>query len=186
MGEVKIEHARSSLRRDKQFANLGHADRALAEQVSCHRALLGIFRKPERIVRLHPVIDHHARQQKPAGIAAHLVDAPGLPRQRYRTGIVIEQAGGASRLGFVVGAPGHFAGEADGAIGEFAQAIAPNLRHVGAVVEPGMQVGGQCRIGTVAADRALEGIEGDILPVPSQIEPRWASRNSLAVANSSM
>src|ERR1700726_4496171 len=63
---VFLERARSSLRRDKQFANLGHADRALAEQVSCHCALLGIFRKPERIVcRLHPVIDHHARQRKP-------------------------------------------------------------------------------------------------------------------------
>ena len=41
---------------------------------------------------------------------------------------MIEQAGGAPRLGFVVPAPGYITGKADGAIGERAQAIAPGAR----------------------------------------------------------
>ena len=36
----------------QQFANLGHADGALAEQMAGDRALRRIFREPERIVRL--------------------------------------------------------------------------------------------------------------------------------------
>jgi hypothetical protein len=36
----------------QQFANLGHAGRALAEQMVRDRALCGIFREPERIARL--------------------------------------------------------------------------------------------------------------------------------------
>jgi hypothetical protein len=39
-----------SLRRDQQFANLGHAHGALAEQMACDLALRGIFREPERVV----------------------------------------------------------------------------------------------------------------------------------------
>src|ERR1700754_2527037 len=38
-----------SLRCRKQFANLGHADIALIEQMARHRALRIIFREPERI-----------------------------------------------------------------------------------------------------------------------------------------
>src|ERR1700675_3854796 len=53
----------SSLRCDEQFANLSHADGAFAEQMAGDRALRGIFREPERIVRRKPVIDHQARQQ---------------------------------------------------------------------------------------------------------------------------
>src|ERR1700730_12731428 len=74
--------AGASLRCDEQFANLGHADGALAEQVGCDRALRRNFCEPEWIVGGEAVIDHHARQQQPAGIAAHLVDAPGFPRPR--------------------------------------------------------------------------------------------------------
>src|ERR1700737_212540 len=43
--------AGSSLRRDEQFANLGHADSPLAEQMAGDGALRRIFREPERIVR---------------------------------------------------------------------------------------------------------------------------------------
>src|SRR6478672_9715637 len=43
--------AGSSLRRRKQFANLGDADSAVAEQVSGDCPLQRIFREPERIVR---------------------------------------------------------------------------------------------------------------------------------------
>src|ERR1700737_49576 len=39
-----------SLRRRKQFANLGHADGALAQQMTGDCALCQIFREPERIV----------------------------------------------------------------------------------------------------------------------------------------
>jgi hypothetical protein len=38
-----------SLRRDEQFANLGHADGAVAKQVTGDRPLHRIFREPERI-----------------------------------------------------------------------------------------------------------------------------------------
>ena len=55
---------------DKQFANLGHADRAVAEQVPGDRALHAIFREPERIGRRDPMIDHQPRQQQPPRIAA--------------------------------------------------------------------------------------------------------------------
>jgi hypothetical protein len=74
---------------------------------------------------------------------------------------MIKQAGGAPRLGFIVGVPGHLAGEADRAVGEIAQAVAPGLRHVGAVVEAGVQIRGQRGIGTMTADRPLQRIEGD-------------------------
>src|SRR5258708_37991757 len=69
-----------SLRCDEQFANLSHADGALAEQMAGDGALHRIFREPERIVCQDPGVDHHARQQQPSRIAAHLVDAPPLPR----------------------------------------------------------------------------------------------------------
>src|SRR4029077_17252195 len=82
----------------KQFANLGHADRTIAEQMPGDRALGGIFRQLERIVGRHPVIDHHARQQQPSGVAAHLVDASTLPRQRHGTSDMIEQTGGTPRI----------------------------------------------------------------------------------------
>src|SRR5664279_5843797 len=104
-----------SLPRDEQFANLGDTDGAVAEQMAGDRALRRIFREPERIVGRHPVINHHARQQQPARIAAHLVDASALPRQRNRAGNVIKQTGCAPRLGFVVGTPGYITGKADGA-----------------------------------------------------------------------
>jgi hypothetical protein len=42
--------AGSSLRRDEQFANLGHAHTMLTEQMTGHLALRRIFREPERIV----------------------------------------------------------------------------------------------------------------------------------------
>ena len=58
-------------------------------------------------------------------------------------------------------ARGHLARKADGAVGEIAQTIAPGLRHIGAVVEPGMQIGGKRGIGAMAADRALQRIERD-------------------------
>ena len=38
-----------SLRRDEQFANLGHADGAVAKQVTGDLALYRIFREPEQI-----------------------------------------------------------------------------------------------------------------------------------------
>src|SRR5882762_8043471 len=59
MGEVRSRFARLSYL--QQFANLGHADRTVAEQMACDRALRCIFREPERIARPDPVIDHHSR-----------------------------------------------------------------------------------------------------------------------------
>ena len=98
---------------------------------------------------------------KPPRIAAHLVNAPALPGQRDRAGDMIEQTGGAPRVALIVGSAGDLARKADGAVGQFAQAIAPGLRHIGAVVEPGVQIGGERRIGAVAADRALQRIDRD-------------------------
>src|SRR5258708_7050940 len=60
-----------SLRCDEQFANLSHADGALAEQMAGDGALPRIFREPERIACQDPVIDHHARQHQPSRVAAH-------------------------------------------------------------------------------------------------------------------
>src|SRR6266436_9713731 len=74
---------------------------------------------------------------------------------------MIEQAGGAPRLGLVVGAACHLACKAYGAIDKSAQTVPPGLRHFGAVVEPGMQIGRKRAIGAMAADRALERIECD-------------------------
>jgi hypothetical protein len=47
----------SSLRCRNQFANLGHGNRAIAQQMIRDGALHRIFREPERIVRRDPMID---------------------------------------------------------------------------------------------------------------------------------
>src|SRR6266851_3583475 len=91
--------ATASLRCHEQFANLGDADGVHAEQMARDGALRCIFREPEWVAPRHPVIDHHARQQQPAGIAAHLVDAPALPGQRHGACDMIQQAGGTPRFG---------------------------------------------------------------------------------------
>ena len=54
---------------------------------------------------------------------------------------MIEQAGGAPRLGLVVGARRHLARKADGAVDQAAQPIAERLRHHATVIEPGVQIG---------------------------------------------
>ena len=54
---------------------------------------------------------------------------------------MIQQAGDAPRLGLIVRARGDLAGKTDGAVGETAQAVAPSLRHIRAVVETGVQIG---------------------------------------------
>src|SRR5262249_9580527 len=54
--------AKTSLRCQKQFANLGQAGRTLAEQQGGDRALPRIFREPERIARREAVIEHQARE----------------------------------------------------------------------------------------------------------------------------
>ena len=125
------------------------------------------------------MIDHHPRQQQPPGIAAHLVDAAAFPGQRHCACDMIEQAGGAPRVGLVVGPAGDLARKADGAVGEIAQAIAPGLRHVGAVVEAGMQIGGKRRVGAVAADRALQRIDRDDVAgaFPDRAEMRVAQQS---------
>src|SRR5436305_12453231 len=74
---------------------------------------------------------------------------------------MIEQAGSMPRLGFVVGSASHFARKTYRAIGETAQAIAPGLRHGGAVVEPCMQIGRERALRAMTADGALERIERD-------------------------
>src|SRR6266404_6636664 len=154
-GEVR------TLRCRNQFANLGHPDAAFAEQMVGDGALDGIFREPERVTRRYPMVDDHARQQQPPGIAAHLVDAAAFPSQRYRTGDMIQQAGGAPRVGLVFDPAGDVARKATGALGQIAQTIAPSLRHIGAVVEAGVQIGGESSVGTVAADRAFQRIDRD-------------------------
>jgi hypothetical protein len=59
-----------SLRRQKQFANLGHPGGALTEHMAGDGTLRRIFREPELVVRQHPMIDHHPRQWQPAHMAA--------------------------------------------------------------------------------------------------------------------
>jgi hypothetical protein len=54
---------------------------------------------------------------------------------------MIEQAGGATGLGLVVDPAGHLAREGDGPVNQTALGVAPGLRDVRAVVEPGVQVG---------------------------------------------
>jgi len=72
------------LKPPKQFANLGHADGALAEQMAGDRALHRIFREPERIARRDAMIDHHARQQQSSRITLRIVRGCGhLPRPRH-------------------------------------------------------------------------------------------------------
>ena len=56
---------------------------------------------------------------------------------------------------------GDLAGEANRAIGKTAQTVAPSLRHIGAVVEPGVQIRRKCCLGAVAADRAPQRIQRD-------------------------
>src|ERR1700730_1132531 len=48
----------TTLRGQKQFANLGHADGAVAEEMIRDSALRRIFRDPERIARRQAMIDH--------------------------------------------------------------------------------------------------------------------------------
>ena len=52
--------ARVSLRRGKKFANLGHADGAIAEQKVGDGALRRIVREPKWIAGGYPVIDYQA------------------------------------------------------------------------------------------------------------------------------
>jgi len=167
-----------SLRRRKQFANLGHADRAIAEQMARDCVLRGIFRQPERIAGREAMIKHQPRQQQTACIAAHLVDAAAFPGKRYRACNMIKQAGRTSRLGLVLGARRDLAREADRAIDKAAQPVAPGLRHMGTVVEPGMQVGGKRGFRTVAADRALHCVERDNVACafPDRAEMRVAQQ----------
>src|SRR6516162_574098 len=42
----------------QQFANLGHADSGIAEQMIGDASLRGIFRQPERVASRDAVIDH--------------------------------------------------------------------------------------------------------------------------------
>src|SRR5215470_5178300 len=102
----------ASLRGGEQFANLGHAGGALAKQLRRDGALRSAFRQPERIARRNAMVDHHPRQQEAARIAAHLVDAAAFPGKGYRAGDMIEQAGGAPRVAFIVHLACHFAREA--------------------------------------------------------------------------
>src|SRR4051794_22621199 len=88
------------------------------------------------------------------------MDAPALPSQRHGAGNMIQQAGGAPRVALIVLAR-DLARKADGAIAQLAQTVAPGLRHIGAVVEAGVQVSGECRFRTVAADRALQRVDSD-------------------------
>src|SRR5690242_10004126 len=143
---------RRSLRCREQFANLAHGGRAVAEQMRGYGILNGIFRKPERIARIEAMIDHEARPQQPPGVTAHGVDAMALRGEHDRACGMIEQAGGAPRLGLIVGARGDLPRKADGAVDESAQAVAPGDRYGSAVVEPGMQVGAERAVRAMAAD----------------------------------
>src|ERR1700761_1236272 len=67
-GEVK------TLIRKKQFANLRHADVAVAEQMARDRARCSTFREPERVACRNAMVDPHSRQQQPFGVAAHRVN----------------------------------------------------------------------------------------------------------------
>jgi len=41
------------------------------------------------------------------------------------------------------------------------QAAAPSYRHIGTVIETGMQIGRECGVSAMAADRALQRIDRD-------------------------
>src|SRR6516162_3506824 len=135
-------------------------------------------RKLERIARSQPMIDNEAREQEPSGIAAPVMDVPGLPCKGNRACDMIEQAGGASRLGLVLAARGNLTGKTCGAIGQFAQAIAPALRNSGTVIEPRMQVCGERRIGAMASDRPRKRIDRDDVAgaLPDRAEMRIAQQ----------
>src|SRR5215471_20065233 len=101
-GSFRFAHApECRLQTAKQRARLGHTDGALAKQKFGYRAFR-FARKLERIARRHPMIDDEAREQESSSIAAPFMDAVGLPCQRNRACDMIEQAGGASRLGLVL------------------------------------------------------------------------------------
>src|SRR5260370_28779519 len=91
---------------------------------------------------------------------------------------MIKQAGGAPRFGFVVAARRHLASKADGAIYEIAQTVAPGLRHIGAVVEAGVKVGGERGIRAVAADRAMQSVDRNDIAgaLPDRAEMRVAQQ----------
>src|SRR3954466_11091913 len=99
----------------------------LAKQMVRNLALSGCFRQLERVAWRDAMVDHHARQQEPTRVAAHLVNPAALPGQRDRAGDMIEQAGGAARIALIVAPAGYLAREADGAVGQFAQTVAPGL-----------------------------------------------------------
>ena len=169
---------RTAYAAEEQFANLGHADGALAEQMAGDRTLRGAFRELERIARRHAMVDDHARQQQPPRIAAHLVNPPAFPGQRHRAGDMIQQTGRAPGIALIVGFGGDLPRKADGAIGEIAETLAPGLRHIGAVVQAGVQIGGERGIGAVAADRALQRIDRDDVAgaFPDRTEMRVAQQ----------
>ena len=93
---------------------------------------------------------------------------------------MIEQARGAPRLGFIFGTRRDLARETDRAIGEAVQTIAPGLRHRGAIIEPGMQIGGECGFRAVATDCAPKNpIVTSPMPMPKAIQILGWLRSSL-------
>ena len=85
-----------SLRRDEQFANLSHANRALAEQMVGDGALNGIFREPERIARRYPMVDHRVSGNDPFRLTENSV-------QRAITGHLLgDRAVGMAEVGELI------------------------------------------------------------------------------------
>src|SRR3569833_688335 len=106
------------------------------------------------------------------------MDATRHPGKGYRASEEKKQAGCTARVGLVVGVRGNGAREADGSIDKDAQLIAPSLLHLGALVEPCMQIGRKRRFRAMTPDCALQGIQRDDVAgaLPARAEVRIAQQ----------
>ncbi len=174
-GAAKFGIARVDSLRRNQFGDLAHRRRRVTEQQIGDAILAAARFERKRIARGETMIEHEAREQETAGIATTLVDAIRFPREINSARGMVEHARGAPCVGFVGVVLGDLAGEGDGAVDVAAEPIAEGYWRSAASAASALWR----PTARVSASSAT------MLPVPSQIEPRWASRNSRAQANSS-
>src|SRR3546814_12562773 len=83
------------------------------------------------------MIENEACHQHPAGVAVSLVDLSHLPSHPRRGSDMIEEAGRAPRIGFVVGRAGYASGEGDATGDAFPDPANRGFRPPRRAIEPG-------------------------------------------------
>lgn len=118
------------------------------------------------------MIEHEAREQQAARVAAPLVRLLRLPGERDGAGDVIEHAGGAARFRLVLALPRDLLRQRDGALDRVLEAVAMRLRRNLRLADAREKIGAERAFGVMTTDGARDGIERDDIARALQIEPR--------------